>query len=51
MAIVDWNPTKLIDYYNNNKDNVSAPVAEERHMDLFTGNQIKTFTGTLKIEN
>jgi len=46
MPIGTFNPQSLIDYYNDNKIKVSTPTIEETHNDLFTGKQIKTFTGT-----
>lgn len=39
-----FNPAALIDYYNDNKDKVNAPVANEKHIDEVGGN-IYDFNG------
>ena len=38
MALRDFNPQSLIDYYNDNTDKISSPIAQEKHLDEIGGN-------------
>ena len=45
MPFVDYNPNKLIAHYQQNKGKLITPIANEPHVNLFTGKTIRNYSG------